>query len=271
MTLHEGERLAYLQALGITQYVPLHPVDRALQLPVWVEIEEAAADVAVEPSPDVPLDMQPEQTTVAAETTTVSEEPATTNVAESVSRVVETLSSDIPKLDLSRVKLEDDIRSTPVAKKIPLQRFTLGVLSLPNGLRLLVELGQPDAPGLSAIEFRMLSDLKLALNLREDISESSLKLFRWPLVKNPRIAADVSGARDALLAFLAAAQAEQKAAKLLFLGTTSLQCFHQQKIGTAFTVAELNQLPCLYTHSLAALQNDWRLKAETWHHILGLI
>lgn len=281
MTMHEGERLAYLQALGITQYVPLRPIAGVPQLPVltW-EVTEP-----VRPASD-----QCEDTAVSA---ALPETPRSSVIDSAVDGVMKAVSavvqhthtatpghsaesalhntSDIPQLDLSKLKPIEEKKPPVTPKVASLQRFTLAVITLPQRARLLVELSRPDAPGLSGVEFRLLSDLLLALNCQQEISDSNTKLFRWPLVNNPRIAADVSAARDGLLAFLAAAQSEQPMNKTLFLGTTPLVCFPHQQAGEAFTLPELDGASCLFTSSLAALQKDWTLKPIVWRQLQSFL
>lgn len=273
----EGQRLAYLQALGITQYVPLRPIDGAPTLPVMAwEAETVVA--AADESAKVVEPVEAPVTTVVAEvvekiTTGVDLKSATaqTPAAEAASTDSAPSDNDIPQLDLSRVKLDDAPKKAVVAKTSAQQRFTLAVISLPQQVRLLVQLSQPDAPGLSAVEYRILGDLLLALGSRQDINDSAIKLFRWPLVNNPRIAADASAARDGLLAFLAAAQAEQPIAKTVVLGTAPQTCFTHEVLGQAFALPELDSAvgagQCLVTHSLLDLQRDWSLKPALWQHL----
>lgn len=285
MTMHEGERLAYLQALGITQYVPLRPIAGAVSLP------SLAWEVPVI-EPSQPESVQRDDAAVTAmpqENQQPFADPSTDTVAQAVSAAVQrTLpdssavpenspeptprdTGDIPQLDLSKLKPVEE-RKQPVAPKTAaLQRFTLAVITLPQRARLLVELAQPDAPGLSGVEFRLLSDFLLALNCQQEIGDSNTRLFRWPLVNNPRIAADVSAARDGLLAFLAAAQSEQPLAKVLFLGAAPLVCFPQQQMGETFTLPELDGASCLFTHSLAALQKDWTRKPIVWRQLQSFL
>ena len=261
--MDEGQRLAYLQALGITQYVPLQPVAGVLELPLaeWDEVAHEPAGteaVSAEASPPPEVELPVEVT----ETQPVTEK-ATPVVAES---------SEIPQLDLSRLTAglggpkPDKPRSSQ-----PLRRFTLAMVSLPPRLRLLVQLGSPDAPGFSAREHRMLSDLLLALGTGADITDANTRLFRWPLVNNPRIAGDPGAARDGLFAFLAAVQSEQPVVKTLILGTAPAGLFHDAEPGRSFTLAELGDQPCLLTHGFAAMEQDWTLKAAAWRHIQSFV
>ena len=295
MTMHEGERLAYLQALGITQFVPLRPVEGALQLPEpeWEtdsasSPETAGADasapslereqLAHEEPPRQPATGAQQDTRTAADA--VAESVATLVRQAESSAVVQTPaeippaqhnSDDIPQLDLSKLKPAEESPRATTPKPATLQRFALAVVTLPQRTRLLVELARHDAPGLSGVEFRMLGDLLLALNVKQDLSEGALRLYRWPLVNNPRIAADASAARDGLLAFLAAAQAEQSVEKLVFLGTAALSCFPHQQVGNPFNLPDVENAACLFSHSLTALQKDWALKPEVWHQLQAFL
>lgn len=279
----EGQRLAYLQALGITQYVPLRPIDGAPTLPVmaWetdaVPVAEEAAESALQTRP-----VEPQAPAVMAEvvekiTAGVDVKSAAAQMPAAAAAFTDSASTDndIPQLDLSRVKLDDSPKKAVVVKASAQQRFTLAVINLPQQMRLLVQLSQPDAPGLSAVEYRMLGDLLLALGSQQDINDSGIKLFRWPLVNNPRIAADASAARDGLLAFLAAAQGEQPIAKTVVLGTAALSSFPHQQIGQAFALPELDSAAgagnCLMTHSLLDLQRDWSLKPALWQHLQAFL
>lgn len=293
MTLHEGERLTYLRALGITQYVPLQAIPGALQLPPleWSDAADAgeaelpATEPAVVPAAEAPA-VSPAASTPPASTLpsntvagamaslmqhVVSTPASAGKVAEAPPLAVRE-DSDIPQLDLSKLKpVEETPRTAPV-KPAATQRFSLAVVTLPQQqARILVELAQPDAPGLSSIEFRLLGDLLRALGVKQDLSEGSVRPFRWPPVNNARIAADVSAARDGLLAFLTAAQAEQPVKKLLFLGTAPAGCFAQPEPATPFPLPELDNATGLFSHSLAALQQDWTLKPALWQQLQAFL
>ena len=269
---HEGERLAYLQALGITQYVPLRPLPGVPQLaePAW-EVElpgDVQPDVAAEALAEMPPALVPPKVPVPPKVMETT--PAPVEKTEPAPAPV-VADSDIPQLDLSKVKLDDAPRRVVSEKPVPLQRFTLAVLALPGQLRLLVQLSQPDAPGFSAVEFRLLSDLLLALGIKQDIADFQVNLFRWPLVNNPRIAGDVSAARDGLLAFLEGAMAGVSGARIAFLGSAVQQIFPHYAPGQLFTLAEQGNANCVISHSLTAVQQQWQLKPELWHHLQGLL
>lgn len=275
MTMHEGERLAYLQALGITQYVPLQPIAGALQLPEWVvKADESLAQespVQADAIPDASVQEAPPQSVVESVSALVQKTDTTplaqpTAIVPLSSQTASSLEgSEIPQLDVSKLKPAEEVSRAPTTKPVAQQRFSLAVITLPHlQTRLLVELARHDAPGLSGVEFRLLGDLLRALNAQQELSEGALRFFRWPLVNNPRIAADASAARDGLLAFLGAAQSEQPVEKLVFLGSAALSCFPHQQTGNVFNLPDVDNAACLFTHSLTQAQQDWSLKPVLW-------
>ena len=286
--IQEAQRLAYLNALGITQYVPLAPIAGAPVLPVLQEADWAPAfasadpgyapeDLLVQeatshyvdepmPAPAQPAAVQGVNAEEAVAEKTVAEKSAT--VLQQAAREIPA-ANEIPVLDLSRVKPQRAPAIAPAKSVAPL-RFALAVITVPQRLRLIVELAQADAPGLSAQEHRLVSDLLLALAAGMELNDSATKLFRWPLVNNPRIAADTSAARDALFAFLAGAQESQSVPATVFLGAAAARCLHSAEPGTLFELPDIAGR-CLVTHSLKALQQDWRLKPALWAHLRSLL
>ncbi|HEX4940834.1 MAG TPA: hypothetical protein VFX11_19325 [Candidatus Kapabacteria bacterium] len=284
--MQEAQRLAYLNALGITQYVPLAPIAGAPVLPVLQEADDpgyAPEDLLVRESTSryvdesMPVTVQPvaapdfeaeeadTEKAVAGKTVTVPQQafndiPAASNIP---------AASDIPVLDLSKVKPEPAPVTAP-AKPAAGLRFALAVVTLPQRLRLIVELAQPDAPGFSAQEHRLVSDLLLALDAKTELNDSATKLFRWPLVNNPRIAADASATRDALFAFLAGAQEAQAVPAIAFIGTRAVRSLHSAEPGSLFELPGISGR-CLVTHSLKDIQQDWRLKPALWSHLHSLL
>lgn len=290
--MQEAQRLAYLNALGITQYVPLAPIAGALVLPdiPWDDVVDAGV-----PAQDVALaniasaDRSPHSFAlepVALEAGS-PETAAPASVQEAVQQVVDKSRSvapatrpavipptlppeEIPQLDVSRVKPEAPAVAPRPKAPATATRFALGIVTLPDVARLVFELGLPDAPGFSAQEHRIVSDILLALNARTELNDSITKLFRWPMVNNPRIAADVSAARDALIAFLAGAQEGGVVPATLFFGTVAASCLHASQPGDVFQLPESGGRNGV-THSLKALQHDGKLKADVWRHLQMLL
>lgn len=275
--MQEAQRLAYLNALGITQYVPLAPIAGAPLLPVLQEVDDpgyAPEDLLVQEAmsryADESMPVSAEET-VAEKAATVPQPAASEiTVAVEITAAREIpAASEIPVLDLSKVKPERTPVTAP-AKPAASLRFALAVVTIPQRLRLIVELAQPDAPGFSAQEHRLVSDLLLALDAKTELNDSATKLFRWPLVNNPRIAADASATRDALFAFLASAQEAQAVPATAFIGTRAVRCLHQEDPGAIFQLADISGR-CLVSHSLKDIQQDWRLKPALWVHLFSLL
>ncbi len=259
--MQEAQRLAYLNALGITQYVPLAPIAGAPVLPEipWDD-EVAEAESGLPPPADVPAAVQ------EAVQQTVEKSRSSTPVAPAVVVPSATQSDEIPELDLSRVKPE----AAPVAARpkasATATRFALAVVTVPQRMRLVFELALPDAPGFSAQEHRMVSDILLALNAQTELNDSITKLFRWPMVNNPRIAADASAARDALIAFLAAAQEQNTAPVTIFFGTLAANCLHGCEPGDEFQLPESGGLHGV-TFNLKTLLQDAAVKPVAWQQL----
>lgn len=274
--MQEAQRLAYLNALGITQYVPLVPIAGAPVLPVLQEVDDpgyAPEDLLVQEAMSRYVDESmpaSAEETVAEKTIAEKTAPVPQQTASEIPAAREILpASEIPVLDLSKVKPERTPVTAP-AKPAASLRFALAVVTIPQRLRLIVELAQPDAPGFSAQEHRLVSDLLLALDAKTELNDSATKLFRWPLVNNPRIAADASATRDALFAFLASAQEAQAVPATAFIGTSAVRCLHQADPGSIFQLADISGR-CLVSHSLKEIQQDWRLKPALWAHLFSLL
>ncbi|MBA55717.1 MAG: hypothetical protein CMK89_14775 [Pseudomonadales bacterium] len=265
----ESERLAYLSALGITQYVALEPIAGAAELPelapdqIWSEVASSA------PLADAPSDQaassEPAEPSVA-DVSTVKAEPGTPSADLAVPG--NQVTDAVPQLDLNKLKLESEPVAKTVAKSpVRAERFALAVITIPDQFRLFVELAQPDAPGLSAVEHRMVADLLRALGCADGLDQHGAKLYRWPLVNNPRIAADPQAARDGLLGFVASAPA---VAKSVFLGRRAAAVLGSAAVGEVFSLnAESGD--ALTSHSLMAMQSDWQMKAEAWNHLLAFL
>ena len=273
----ESERLAYLNALGITQYVALDVIPGAYLLPelapeqIWTDAEPvdqvATGSSAVpavplsdapvtSPSPPLQMDEKPAQ----AEPEQVAPTAVTASAVET---------GEVPQLDLNKLKLEREPDSKPAVKpQAKAQRFALAVITIPDQFRFFVELSQADAPGLSAREHRMLADLLSALGQGDALDQFGAKLYRWPLVENPRIAADQQAAREALLGFVSSAPPVTRS---VFLGLRAAAVLGVAEPGQVFNLAGVSGNEAISTHSLAEMEADWRLKPSAWNHILPFL
>ncbi|HVK99081.1 MAG TPA: hypothetical protein VM553_04680, partial [Dongiaceae bacterium] len=136
--MQETQRLAYLNALGITQYVPLAPIAGAPVLPVlqeadWVLDADVASDHVEEAAtPSLADDAAADDRVsvaalinVAESTTSFAQEPSfqtiltqaistqTPSSPQSATPTQPAATTDIPVLDLSKVKPESVAKAAP--------------------------------------------------------------------------------------------------------------------------------------------------------------
>lgn len=264
----ESERLAYLNALGITQFVAQSVIEGAPCLPQLSEDEVWANHIALQPDPQqsntealVEARMSP------AVTVQVVNEPLQPEALPDAESVVS--SATIPELDLSKLKVEKAEGKTvlPLKNTAKVQRFALAVITVPDQFRLFVELALADAPGLSAIEHRMVSDLLQALGFPNWLDQHGAKAYRWPMVNNPRIAADPQAAKDGLLGFVSSAGVVQKN---IFLGSKASVALDAAVLGQLFALGDAGSV-AMATYSLADMNADWTRKADAWNSIQQLL
>ncbi|MGB3623854.1 MAG: hypothetical protein WBA20_21100 [Ketobacter sp.] len=269
----EANRIAYLEALGITQYVAHTAISGVLQLPVleWDEVVPHAEEwsglannadnhdtqgEAFEGLSEIPAES-------AAEKTSVAIAPSKSHLeTEGSAEHPPAVDTGIPELDLARLGLGAVQQKSSQASKVvsSVRPFSCVSVTLPGQFRVLLELAGADAPGLSALEHRMLSDLLGALGALNALDQFPAKLYRWPVINNPRMAADPVAAFDALSAFLATTEAVPKT---LVMGS---------KAGVALGLVQsvnpqtLDRMPGQFglVAGFAEMQSDWKLKAEAW-------
>ena len=267
----ESQRLAYLNALGIPQYVARLDIDGAPALPelrpeqIW---PSSGVDVDTVKAVDEAKPQQP----AAVEAPTPASQAPTPETGDQAPIVAaqEGQSTSTPVLDISKLGLEKDtVRATHKSQGVAAEiRFALAVVNVEASMRLVVELALVDAPGLSASEHRMLSDILQLLGYPQWLSEHGPQTFQWPIVNNPQIAKDRSAARDGLVGFLASTQALPKT---VFLGATAASLLNQGELDPAAEMLQPLQLSgldsaVLVLPSLNQMQ-DWKLKQRSWQQL----
>jgi len=268
----ESERLAYLDALGITQFVSLAPIAGASSLPelvpeqIWAEAPEAV-DPPVVDSPSIEeqekvarVTSKPEPFSAPQSQPDVETKPAPLPEVED--------EKGVPQLDLSKLNLETEDTKPAAKPQVKAQQFALAVITIPDQYRLFVELELADAPGLSAVEHRMISDVLMLLGQPGGLDEFGAKLYRWPMVNNPRIAADTQAAREGLLGFVASAPA---VSRNVFLGLKAASVLTATAPGQLFSMNQASDPDSLATYSLAEMRQDWRHKSAFWHSVLSFL
>ncbi|MEE2732291.1 MAG: hypothetical protein VYA55_15840 [Pseudomonadota bacterium] len=271
----ESERLAYLHALGITQYGCQQPLAGATALPelsaeqIWGEPPQVQSASHTQSAPTPGRVPTVESTAEAQVSQPVTAFDTQANTHAKTQPADADASAEVPQLDVSKLQLEQEPAPKPVAKpQAKAQRFALAVITLPQRFRLFVELAQADAPGLSAVEHRMVADLLGVLDCPGALDQFGAKLYRWPLVDNPRIAADQQAAREGLLGFVASAPVVSKS---VFLGARAPSLLVDAQPGARFALTAEGNDDTLITYSLREMQGDWRLKAEAWRQIFPFL
>lgn len=256
--MHEAQRLEYLEALGITQYLIQNPIDGIPQLPVvpWpVEAlpETESVETIVETKAESTVELKPE--------VDVAEALPQKEVPPKVLEVPE--ESGVPVLDVNRLKQQDLQHRKAVSKQVvPSQgqvtRFAMMVITLNEHLRILIQLGQYQVSGLSGSEHVMLADLLRVLGYPDWLERNTPKLYRWPLVNNPSIARDKAASKEAMEGFFAGLPVVEKQ---IFLGRDPVE-------STGIAIAEET---CFLGFSLDELNRDWQQKNMLWRDMNAFI
>lgn len=274
----EADRLAYLNALGITQYVALNPIAGAQQLPVlapeqiWPEPDathDAKGDHTAVQAPQHGLQSSPADQRDQVQGQTAQQPAGPQTPPQTPAGGVTEAEETVPRLDLSKLNLETEVATQPVTKpQARVQQFALAVITVTGQYRLFVELELADAPGLSAVEHRMVTDLLILLGQPQGLDSFGAKLYRWPMVTNPRIAADAQAARDGLLGFIASAPT---VSRNVFLGMKATTVLADTSPGQIFALPDAGEADSLATYSLAEMRQDWRHKAAFWSTVFPFL
>lgn len=256
----ESWRLAYLNALEIPQFIARGEIDGAPRLPelsseqIWAEPEFVSEPVAE-------IEAEAVQPAIA---TLVELEP------ESKQQVAKPENTETPVLDLAKLGFAKEVSEPKKIQKKQLEaaRFSLAIVTVPEEMRIIVQLGVFDSPGLSAVEHRMLSDLLQALGYPQSLNQSAPQTFQWPLVNNPQIAKDRAAARDGLLGFFASSPALPKN---VFLGASAASILNEGELDPITSVIEPVSLSGFPGESLVlpnfAQMQDWNVKARSWRQL----
>lgn len=252
--LAEQDRLAYLQALGITQYV-----ERSLEAELEPLSAEYLTDSFAEPgAADTQAEATKSKASAAAE---VHRLQMAAKLNQSSSSAVTSLASK-PKHEPNHETQVSEETHTKAAPSEQVAPFTLQVIAIGHW-RLAMELVAADAPGLSNREIRLLSDLLLAMGL--DAEDQTSKWFRWPLMNHPGISLDIGSAREALFGYLSA---EQQPVNYVFFSASVTRLLDPTKAGV-LPPPEGIRWGC--TQSLAQCGTHWQHKAHAWQQIQRLL
>jgi len=210
----ESRRIAYLEQIGIPVWHAMRPLEGALEMPLYNPVP--ASDFAnTEAETLKPVSVSNE--------TDLSLDVTQPGVAEQVSEAIkigdESLNSESG--GKAPVKSDGPGSATSTSNLIDTSQlhFAFAKIPLANGILLLAELGDENAPGFSAAETRLLTAIIVSLH-SHPMSQEGLdsQLVRWPQLKGKGVQSHAQAAGDFLSAYLEAQQQRSNFDALLLLG-----------------------------------------------------
>ena len=276
----EVERLAYLSALGITQYVardsilgakqsPQLSVDQVFP-PSLLPQDSALADTDIETAA---VDTQPvaQLKNALATSPAVEQQPVAVDKAPEKTQgsdSTEGLRVNIPQeLLVDSSSTSKTVNSAALRPKAGdnLLEFCFVLLQTPQGLAFLMELADPGVKDMSSSEHRLATDLLQALKIEREQVQANY--FKWPLVNNPRLKQGPEEARESLTGYLDSKLADSAAATLLIFGDMP-----NRLLGREDQQLDLSskQLMTVKLPALSAMLHNWQHKAHAWRLLAPL-
>ena len=275
--MFEVERLAYLNALGITQYVARDSILGAKPSPLLdheqvfpPSLQQPISGASDQPpGSDAPVQIkQPDTVDSGASVSNVDSAAAATNYQEPV--VTTGLKVNIPKELLAESSVVNQNLSSTAAQHTVNSddaafEFCFVLLQSQQGVAFLMELDDPGVKDMSSGEHRLATDLLKALKIEREQVQANY--FKWPLVNNPRLKQGPEEARESLLGYLDSKLANSTTATLLIFGDMPNRVLDKGDEPLALASRQLVtvQLPALYR----MLQN-WQHKAHAWRILAPL-
>lgn len=281
--LSEAQRLEYLRAFGVVQYVPTFPLPDAL--PSEILPEDPVPEFA-EPEParpqgfaaSIPVESErpPPQEPVVARTQTPEPERQRPDDRLSSEGVSVTLALDNYRQDThsgpggnATATNGKSSATTPSGAPSGLPRFVLASVPIAPSVIWVGELGDHEVAELSADEYQLLHNITAALRL-PGLSVSP-DYFRWPLVDNPRIPQGVDIATESFAQFMGTRLASGRPT-LIASGT-----WVQQLLGVAESAALSGDhsvggkaIHVIKVPAFAQMFQQWQAKQHTWNAIAHL-
>ena len=304
--LDEAQRLQYLQALGVTSWLPIKPLSacRVNKL-LWQENIEpavthtneiaafntitkvalpASINVALMPPTSLqgkldgstPATLEP-QAPVFEQTTALSAVADTSQQQVLVRSGVEVDSKRLADKRLPTAELR------PPAARLGSNRDRLAALHLglswySNGVLVVNDIPVQEGAAMSQPIQRLQAAIVNALKPRlEGASVQVMPLsgmeFRWPLVPGPHADHSLMGAQSGLRYSLIKLLKDKPCRQLLVMGPAAMQLLKPDtSLGETTDMQVANQtFPSVYTHSLHQLLAVPSLKADTWKHMQPLL
>jgi len=298
--LDEAQRLQYLQALGVTSWLPTQPlVGSQVNDVLW---QETVVQVSNGPSGNdlsYPSSAPPSVLSLSEEASapspplqgegasqqqdTIDPQIQAAAVAEALGSLTEKMSSPhlskSPKADSSLLAAEVE-RPRPLmpAHTDRLAPLHLGLSWYSNGVLVVNDIPVQEGAAMSSPIQRL--QTAIVNTLRPALAETSMQVmpaasmeFNWPLVPGPHGDHSLIGAQSGLKYSLIKLLKDNSCSKLLVMGPAAIQLLKPEMSLGESSHIELSELPIqlMYSHSLHQLLAVPSLKEETWKHLQPLL
>lgn len=310
-SLEEVQRLQYLQALGVTSWLPTGPlvasqVNTCQWQPLGVQESEGAAHSnalnvsvlgsSVSSSPrDAALAPSAVQSVANAANQEVNQEVNAQQMqAEAVAQALGALDPTIHQPDDSQVSQQRElakqasvalpaaVASMPMPAMVinadRLAPIHLGLSWYSNGVLVVNDIPVQEGAAMSSPIQRLQTAIVNALRpISTDTSAQVMPAasmeFNWPLVPGPHADHSLTGAQSGLKYSIIKLLKENSCSKLLIMGPAAIQLLKpDMTLGeTAYIELADGPIQSVYSHSLHQLLAVPSLKSDTWQHLQPLI
>ena len=310
-SLEEVQRLQYLQALGVTSWLPTGPlvasqVNSCQWQPLGVQESEGAAHSnalnvsvlgsSVSSSPrDSALAPSAVQSVANAANQEVNQEVNAQQMqAEAVAQALGALDPTIHQPDDSQVSQQRELAkqasvalpATVASMPMPamvinadrLAPIHLGLSWYSNGVLVVNDIPVQEGAAMSSPIQRLQTAIVNALRpISTDTSAQVMPAasmeFNWPLVPGPHADHSLTGAQSGLKYSIIKLLKENSCSKLLIMGPAAIQLLKpDMTLGeTAYIELADGPIQSVYSHSLHQLLAVPSLKSDTWQHLQPLI
>jgi hypothetical protein len=310
-SLEEVQRLQYLQALGVTSWLPTGPlvasqVNTCQWQPLGVQESEDASHSnalnvsvlgsSVSSSPrDSALAPSAVQSVANAANQEVNQEVNAQQMqAEAVAQALGALDPTIHQPDDSQVSQQRElakqasvalpaaVASMPMPAMVinadRLAPIHLGLSWYSNGVLVVNDIPVQEGAAMSSPIQRLQTAIVNALRpISTDTSAQVMPAasmeFNWPLVPGPHADHSLTGAQSGLKYSIIKLLKENSCSKLLIMGPAAIQLLKpDMTLGeTAYIELADGPIQSVYSHSLHQLLAVPSLKSDTWQHLQPLI
>ena len=310
-SLEEVQRLQYLQALGVTSWLPTGPlvasqVNTCQWQPLGVQESEDAAHSnalnvsvlgsSVSSSPrDAALAPSAVQSVANAVNQEVNQEVNAQQMqAEAIAQALGSLDATIHQPDDSQVSQQRElakqasvalpaaVASMPMPAMVinadRLAPIHLGLSWYSNGVLVVNDIPVQEGAAMSSPIQRLQTAIVNALRpISTDTSAQVMPAasmeFNWPLVPGPHADHSLTGAQSGLKYSIIKLLKENSCSKLLIMGPAAIQLLKpDMTLGeTAYIELADGPIQSVYSHSLHQLLAVPSLKSDTWQHLQPLI